>query len=401
MKKILDYLYCYEFGLLELLVAFYPLICGYKVGGIPMSQGFVIILALISIVTRGIRPFRFKPFILFGCYVVVHNLIYACIIDGVSSASGFVNNTIGMAILVVCCRFISPVIEYKKLWSGIVVISIICILGLLYHASQLAMGNLVSTIPIPFMPDQGAGSRLLEDNFRPSSFFFEPQSYVMYMLVPLFLFLRERRYSVCAVIGITILLSGSTTGIALLAILVFMFMLQGGISIKNKIIILAFFCGASLFLLNSKYTQIGLEKLETTQERGGDLRVSNGPALFADVAPIYYITGAPYTNATNMARKTSNSNVVFVQDNVFIPSFWIALVFYGFIGLYFFMNIYWTIWKKNKEIRPYVACLIACTFSNPDFLGATMIYALMFMLSFIDKKDNKLAPDFNLLSYGK
>jgi len=381
MKKILNYLCISEFGLIEFLLALYPILCGYKVGGIILSYGLIAIIAVLAVVKRGVKPFAFKPFLYFGGYVIIHNIIYMGIIDNVSMASGFVNNTIGMAIIVISCRYIAPVVEFKKLYSAISVISIVCVLGLLYHVIQLATGHTINTIPIPFLPDQGVDSRLVEEHYRATSFFFEPQSYIMYVLIPFYYFITNKKYLVATIIGVSMLLSGSTTGIVVLLIILASFFLTKNQSITQKAVIVVFAFLAAYFLVSSEYTQVGLDKMSNT-DLSTDIRTASGPLLLRTMDLSYLLTGAPYASATQMAEQTGNSYVVFLNDSVYIPAFWNALIFYGLIGLFLFLNIYWAFWKKFKSIRPYVACIVACMFSNPDFLSATMVYALMFMISF-------------------
>lgn len=110
-----------------------------------------------------------------------------------SIPSYFPNSFIADVIYLVSIIIIVPHLDFEKLKNAIYIVSIVCIIGMFYHVILIMSGQSIQPIKLPFMPDMSSQTRLYSFLDRPTSFFWEPQSYASFMLVPLFFTLYEKR----------------------------------------------------------------------------------------------------------------------------------------------------------------------------------------------------------------
>ena len=152
--------------------------------------------------------------------------------------------------------------------------------------------------------------------------------------------------------------------------------------------------GLVYFFLYSSFTSSGLEKLENTNLEENN-RTINGLLIAQDMNFFDLIFGVPFANLQDAyeAGYITRNIIVMADGIVFVSAFWVCLCCQGVIGLFFFMNVYWGIFKQNKAVSPYLICIIISLFSNPDILGASYVFQLMIMYVFISynqKHDEQL-----------
>lgn len=145
--------------------------------------------------------------------------------------------------------------------------------------------------------------------------------------------------------------------------------------------------GLVYFLLYSSFTTAGLEKLQNTDMEENN-RTINGLLIAKDMSFFDWLFGVPYANLQDAyeAGYITNNLIIHADGEVFVSAFWICLCCQGLIGLFFFLNIYWDILKKDRTVLPYLVCIIIGLFSNPDILGAAYVFQLMIMYTFITNK---------------
>ena len=325
----------FNVGLLEMAIALYPIIAGYGYGSFKLAFGFLLIIDVCLIGRMRQSNVSFRQLYQYLVFVVLHNTVWLFLLQSVPNY--FVNSCIADVIYLVSIVLIVPHLDFVKLKNSIYIVAVVCIVGMIYHVLMIQTGHSIQPIKLPFMPEMGSQSRLH------ASFFWEPQSYASFMLVPLFFLLRERQMLFAFLVAASMLVSTSTTGI-----LMAMFML-------------------AFFLL--------------TQKQKTWYRVLVVAAIIGLVQDAYeagYIT----------------RNIIVMADGiVFVSAFWVCLCCQGVIGLFFFMNVYWGIFKQNKAVSPYLICIIISLFSNPDILGASYVFQLMIMYVFISynqKHDEQL-----------
>ena len=397
MHKLITSLKLNELGGLELLIAIYPILSAYSYGRFHLAIFLLIFIDIWLVLKNGIKKLHCIPLVLFSTYYIIHQFVKIAFL-GVTQ-SFFVNSTIGSVVFILSLFIIVPNINFSKLEGAINLISIFCIIGLLYHVFLMMGGNEITPIKVPFMPTpKEEDSRVLEVFDRPVSFFMEPQSYVSYMLFPLFYALRRSNFIWFAIIALSIVLSTSTTGLAMLLVMIVTFLVTGKTKRSLKVLIVVSSFALGVFFLNSPLASKGLDKATNTDIETTS-RTINGPMLALTMDAYTLPFGVPYANATDYCAKGGIDTSMIIPDfegNVFISAFWNVLVFYGVIGLILFLSIYYSIYKKDKTIIPILGCVFVALFTNPDLLGAIWASHLIYLLAYNNrKKENHESININ------
>lgn len=374
-------------GILELAIALYPIIAGYGYGSFQLAFGFLFILDVCLVCHKKPCNQSFNKLYYYLVFIILHYIIWMFVLSSVPSY--FINSFIADLIYLTSIVIIVPHLDFEKLKNAIYIVTIVCIVGMLYHVVMLKSGHSIQPIKLPFMPEMSSTTRLYSLLNRPTSFFWEPQSYSSYMLVPLFFTLKERKILCAFAIAATMVLSTSTTGILMALFMIGFFLLTQKQKMKYRILGIVAIVGLIYFLLYSSFASAGLEKLQSTDVEENN-RTINGLLIAKNMNFFDWIFGVPYANLQDAyeAGYITKELIIYADGEVFVSAFWFCLCCQGIIGLYFFLNIYWDIFKKNKTILPYLICIIISLFSNPDILGASYVFQLIIMYVFLS--NNKI-----------
>ena len=375
----------FNIGILELAIALYPIIAGYGYGSFQLAFGFLLIVDIFLINRKKQHKYSFSKIYQYMAFIVVHCAIWLLVMPSIPSY--FVNSFIADIIYLISIVIIVPQVDFDKLKNAIYIVTIICAVGMLYHVFMIKSGHSIQPIKLPFMPDMSSKARLYSFLDRPTSFFWEPQSYASFMLVPLFFLLREKRLICAFAIAATMILSTSTTGILMALFMIGFYMVTQKQKMQYRILGIIAVIGLVYFLLYSSFTAAGLEKLQNTDMEENN-RTINGLLIAKDMSFFDWLFGVPYANLQDAyeAGYITNNLIIHADGEVFVSAFWICLCCQGLIGLFFFLNIYWDILKKDRTVLPYLVCIIIGLFSNPDILGAAYVFQLMIMYTFITNK---------------
>ena len=375
----------FNIGILELAIALYPIIAGYGYGSFQLAFGFLLIVDIFLINRKRQHKYSFGKIYQYMAFIVVHCAIWLLVMPSIPSY--FVNSFIADIIYLISIVIIVPQVDFDKLKNAIYIVTIICAVGMLYHVFMIKSGHSIQPIKLPFMPDMSSKARLYSFLDRPTSFFWEPQSYASFMLVPLFFLLREKKLICAFAIAATMILSTSTTGIIMALFMIGFYMVTQKQKMQYRLLGIIAVIGLVYFLLYSSFTTAGLEKLQNTDMEENN-RTINGLLIAKDMSFFDWLFGVPYANLQDAyeAGYITNNLIIHADGEVFVSAFWICLCCQGLIGLFFFLNIYWDILKKDRTVLPYLVCIIIGLFSNPDILGAAYVFQLMIMYTFITNK---------------
>lgn len=388
MNKILDYFSLKKIGLLEILIAMYPILMGYQYGSIPCTLLFLLVMDVIALSrkTSFSLPSKYMKFLMF--FVILHEIFLCLTMELVPNYH--INSIVSLLVVLPSLFVITPTVNYEKLKGGINLIAIICMIGMIYHFIILQTGHFISPIKVPFMPDLQSGTRLYSEVFRPCSFFWEPQSYCTFMSVPLFYSLIDKKYVWAVMIILSMFLSTSTTGIAISILSLAIYVLTQNVSKAQRIIIIIVGIGLVYVLFTADFLSAGVEKMESTSYESSS-RLYNGPTLVANMPIEDLIFGINYSNVYDYYQ-AGNVHAVLMEkyNSLFMPSFWNALVKFGVIGLFLYMGVYIESIKRSKLLFVYVLPLIVALFTNPDFLGGLFAFEFIIIYSFISFENNKV-----------
>ncbi len=365
-------------GWAEMLVALMPILGAYYLGPVPFSFWIATILIIVSLLMGKKKNRRrawsiMLPLFIFMAYYIIHELVLYLVADSVN-----LNNRIEKIVFMLCIIFAVPFLDLKKLTASLNLVSLICILGLLYQMIILWGNGYVRPLSIPGL--QMSQNRFETLSERPSSFFMEPAAYAFYMYVPMALSLLNKKYWWTGVLIVTTLMTTSTTGLFASFIILASYMITQGL-FKGRNIVILLFATALLFAFeNLSIFNTGLNKLENTDWET-NVRIQQGPRIVATMNVGEFPFGAPYDGAYNyvMDGRIPGGEVEFYGEAVFMSTFWQMILTLGVVGLVLYLLVFLSIAKKNKHTIPLVVCLIVIMFTGTMYLGVNFCYSCIIL----------------------
>ena len=391
MKRIIDYLHLKDAGLLEMIFALYPILSGYQYGSVPLSILVLLIMDVMAVARLGHTRFaQCKPMAYLFFFVLIHVFVWPIVIDNPSGS--YYNNAIYYIIVLTSFFVICPAMRFEKMVGSINWVALLVIGGLLYQMPFIIAGGFVQPLKLPFLPAPEV-SRLLSEVWRPTSFFWEPQSIVSFLLIPLFLALVEKKYVWFGVVAVSMLLSTSTTGIVYVFGIIALYIYNnrkktGSVAMVAIIMIALYF-----IMMNSSFFSLGTEKLMNSDVTT-DSRTAQGWWICSSMPIQYWILGAPFEDAYHYFMAGGgdfNENIVVYGTTIYMATFWMVIFYYGIIGLCFYLAPYFYMIKRDKLILPFMFCLLMSLFSNPDFLKGAFLFDMVFVFVFVNR--NQLRYD--------
>lgn len=378
-----------KWGLLELLLALYPILMGYSYGSVPFHLLSLIIMDVVALRVKIInhRINYTKLVLLLYLFIVFHEFIL--LLFG-NSDSAFFHRQIEYFIIFVSIIIIYPRVDFEKLEFALILITIVSILGIVYHFVQLQSGGDVKPLKLPFFPDLGKDSRLNADIKRPCSFYAEPQSFCSFILVPLFIALIKRQWKWCSIIVLSMFLSTSTYGIVISLSMLTVFVLTQNFSLKSRLSFLILICALVAVLLSSSLFDKGIEKIENTDIETSQ-RLYNGPTLVFNMPIKDIIIGCPYTSPQDYCKAMTGRSVYLIPNDegvYFIPSFWLVIAKWGLFGLFLYLLSYFYPMKGNRGIVVLGIPLFLGLFVNPDTVGSFYAFYIIIIYSFLNRSYN-------------
>ena len=266
-------------------------------------------------------------------------------------------------------------------------VTIICMIGMFYHAALVAMGNKVGQIPLPFLEV----SRQDVEYARPLGFFPEPGAYAGFMLYPLFIALSKRQWWWSLTIAIGILASTSTNGIALLFIMITFTMLSSKIGVWSKVLLLILGVVLVFLLFNNDYFSGSVEKIEReldVEHLSQSVRMAQGFYVVSTMDPGDFVLGVPYGNAYDYAKGEGIvGNFVVYGDgedaSIYMTTIWQLLLRYGVVGLFLYLILYIKAGKRAKGLWPLIACSMLRIITAADFISSTFVMNMIFIYTYI------------------
>lgn len=372
-----------DVGFIEMIIAMMPILGSYNIGKVYFHLLVPILLTVIAI-TRKVASkstYNYKYLKWFSAFLILHDIVLMFILPSIPSY--YVNLLLSFIIIAVAIYNVPNVVDYRKLIGSISLVAVICVIGMFYQAVWARIEGTVQPIPIPILVDfVDKTSRIFKYNDRLVSFFLEPQAYVSYIIVPLFFALQEKKLVWAAVMVISILLSGSTTGIVMIVVILFTYGFTQKNSIWIRLLVMALLVGAAYFLQNSIYAESGLDKLNSTKYNE-NIRLVNGVFIALSMDFSDFLFGISYANPTDYYMHSGKMLTGVIPDGegfVFVPAFWYCFIRCGIVGLLLYLRFFFNFIKDNKKIFPLWICLVVSLFSNPDFFGMGFLFQMIVII---------------------
>jgi hypothetical protein len=386
MNKLLKYLQLNNIGFLELLFACYPILLCYNYWGIPGDVFVIIVIDIVAIIRR---PRAKCPGVLalFFAYVLIHELVvfFFC----TNQPTYMLNSIISMVVRFISIPLIISAINPGKIAGAFNLVAIACIIGIFYHVSIILAGGTCSPIQIPglYAPME---SRFFQESPRAISFFFEPQAYCSFMLIPLFFSVRDRKVLWTTIIIVSMFASASTTGIILAPVVLLTYAFTQKTSLKIKLFYVVLTVSFIYALFSLSLFEQGVDKLQNTEASTNE-RLSSGINYVSHVDPSYLILGIPSANPTDYYLDGgltfgADLHVGRFSQSLYISTFWLILIKFGIVGLLMYLGIYLKPLKYNKSTMLLVTPLICAMFSNPDYINSAFVTQVVLLYSLIKKQ---------------
>lgn len=382
MKRLVQYLSLNQIGALELVFAFYCILSGYGWGIVKGNILFLLIMAIIAYLRKKKNDIQLREIKWLMIFVAIHESVLAFVIN----APGYmINNTISALL---SCLFMFPIVKairMDKLIGAINCAAIVSIAGIVYHYLIIRSGGTVTPIPFPLLGGVDANSRLYEEGLRPTSFYWEPAAFVTYMMVPLFLSLKEKKYIWSAIIIASMFLSTSTTGITMSLLMLVCYVFTQKVSMKSKTMITIIACAFIWMLFSTDLFSAGMDKIENTDIESAS-RTINGPAMVFNMPTLHLVTGMPAANPYDyyISGGFKSLDIIVKDDTIFCSTIWLVLAKYGIIGILLFLWLYIKPLKTSREILPYMVMLFASMFFQSYTIGTGgFVFQLIFIYVFV------------------
>lgn len=362
-------------GGLELMAVLFPIIAGYGSWGMIWSIAMIVIAFFKS----GGKGLQDKILLLCFAWVFLHT-VFVWIVNGFSST--VLNHLFAMSLYLLTIIVVPRAIDYNKFVPSLYWVAIIAAIGLVAQFMTILAGGTVSPIAIPFLPKPDMDSRLWAVVSRPTSFFWEPSSYTIFTMFPLFISLINKQTLLSVFFFFSILLSTSSNGIFMAPVLIVTYVLFSKTKRSNKIFITIALALMIVFFLRSSIFDIGKNKIENT-EFAENARIANGPALVKQMPAGDLFFGIQETTVMDYLTGSDLGSDLDYLSGYFVSDFWYVWVMYGIIGLVFYLLVYFHIFKIEKSLLPYIIVLLIAQFTQSVSFRSMYVYQMICIWTFV------------------
>lgn len=296
---------------------------------------FLAVMFVVFYGFRGMFPIKFagkRTLIFLAVYMVFNQLlIYAVRLYSTTNVlKNLMMNIIGIMIILV----LSTCLDEDKLYDTYRMIGIITHAGLIYHSIQVyILGNKIEPLFIPFMDAFIPIHSVASANMRPCSFFTEPQGYCSFVAPLLILSIKRKDYFMAIVTSICMILSTSSTGVFLVAVIWLYYIFFQVKSIPLKVICIILAIGVGVWLFANPYLSYTFDKI-TTINLADNERTGKGFYILSHMSFPDLMLGTGVSNLESYLQQNRNafSDIRSVTENNYVTTGFGFFIQYGFIG---------------------------------------------------------------------
>lgn len=381
--KTAEFLKPSKYGLIEFLFVSLPMLSAYY----HIDYYIIVILAVISFIKTGGRLYKgSRALAIMVAYAIIHEIVVCVFVQEVPDYH--INNTLFRIVVLLSIFIMTPALNFERLFRCYILLTLIAVIGLLYHVFLIRTGNMVTMLKIPFLPVD-PNSSAIELSYRPLSFFLEPSNLNAFLIFPLFYTLHYKKYILAAIITISVFISTSTNGIVTTSIMLMTYFFTQNIGVKRRLFLMALIVISGAFLVYSDYALDSRTKVENTDIETTS-RLINGPSLVSGMPIEHLIVGFPAVSVEQYKDHTNyipSVQLIGKNDAYFVSAFWLILAKFGFVGLFLFFWAYYGLYKKNHHIIIVMLPLLVLKFSSGGAFDYGTFINTTLILSFIIYED--------------
>lgn len=382
--------------LIEYLLPFFILLSQYQVGVLNISYFLLVIIGVIFTFERALKisfPSYYKLFAIFLFYIIIRDLIRIAL--GTDNFQTQINRifeyfVVYIFVFIVCTQNFSEDKLYK-VWK---IAGVIFAIGLVYQFVQIYFFG-KTILPISIIPGYSIRPPELISQSRPSSFFAEPAAFVNAIIPLEFIALKRKDFNWAIFVTISILLSGSTTGVILSILLWTIKLLNNEISLRTRFMMIIIALSMCLLFINLNIFSVSLTKFLDVLNGGSTFgsRILVGFEVVKRQSLIELIFGTNYNDVehfvTDHIGQFSNSLYVITywkNDRLFLNTFSRLIFQYGIIGFVLFISPLLLFLKKhNYEAKMLVMITIVALLGQTILLNSYYFMLIVLLLLYRQK----------------
>lgn len=217
-----------------------PLSCiFFQYRAIVSSYGLLAIMMMLILFFMHYRYFQIdKRFLCLGFIIAIQQLIAAAILN--RSLNAVTVNVVNMFMSIFATSLVMYKLNVENIIRNYKIIGLISAIAVCFQT----IGYVVFGIPVKAIMILPQSAEVMHywtlSNVRACGFFTEPQTYCTYILPLLIICMDRREYKFSAFLSLSILLTGSSLGIAMMALLWLELLMKSEVERNKKIIIIGF-----------------------------------------------------------------------------------------------------------------------------------------------------------------
>lgn len=379
------------------LLPWYRVLGIYKIGSISLS--LLIFTPMLFVMVSRKKQLRIDKSLIV-LYVVLMLVQFLQLLMPENIVSVTLNNMIMDTIFLITVICAANYVKLEELMKPYMFACGVFIAGLFYHVFQIYILRVPLSGPILLFPSLVGEENVALgfDTMRPMSFFAEPQGFATFISVFLIIMLEQKQYLWAAIATLSILLSTSTEGLALIGIIWALFTVFSNTSLFVKIItVLGIVVGASYYM-TLEYFEVGYNKLVNT-EFDENLRVVNAYRMLQSFEPNQWWFGVGTSNTVFFGKYINSMGGG--EAYKYVSSALGVFVHYGiFVGVAFWIFLFKKIVYRYKFVFIYSICLLVIPFAQSCFFSSNFVYLFVLYYLFLDYCKEKEHQN-GLLKYSK
>lgn len=261
-----------------------------------------------------------------------------------------------------------------------------------------------SVRPIRLLPVRAQELKLNENwttsQERPVAFFTEPAMVVAF-LTPVLLFAQQKKeWLTAVVVSLAILLSGSTSGIIVLAIMWGVSLFTYNLSKSSKVFVILLIVAAGIGFLNSPFFSNSLEKL--TFEVSGDssnmaVRVLRGWWVYSVFDTRSQLLGISDYDISSFVYRNAREFTWMIgyEDNFYLNTAQRILIQTGIVGAVIYIWMLVKLWMKTeKVVKPYLLVVVVSMFFASNFyVNGLFVMQFVVLLAYLQGGEEQIEEE--------
>ncbi len=370
------------------LLPWYRVLGMYKIGSVSLS--LLIFTPMLFVMVGSRKKMKIdKSLILLYLVLMAVQFIQFYMPENVASVTR--NNMFMDTIFLLTIICATNFVKLEELMKPYMFACGIFIAGLFFQVFQMYVLHM-SIGPITLFPELISDDNVvsISDRMRPMSFFAEPQGFATFISIFLIIMLEEKKYVWAAIATLSILLSTSTEGLALVSVIWGLYVLFSNKGIFDKVLIIVGILGFAGLYMTSTVFEVGYNKLVDT-EFEENIRLVNAYNMLRNFEFNQWWLGVGVSD--NTFYKAYIANMGGNESFKFVSSAFGVFVHYGiFVGIAFWYFLFKKIVYRYKTVFIFSICLIVIPFAQSCFFSSNFVYIFVLyylLLKYCVEKETK------------